>query len=1050
MDSFMQRNEQRGDGLDEPIGVRVRELEEVDADQVMGQEVHFGEHCGFQSSLEGDQRRNRDAELGDRMNAEQNAGAERYQSGQQEYERGFQELADIEAAEKEKLKDLEKEISEEQKKMTLLLKQASAHDTIFDVKWIRAEGLARIIHCRQMILNQCRSQLRSCCFHKKQLEKEQAEYEDTINALNLSIRTTEILNRIREERAKTRNTGSEKKVIEAFLKLEFSTQVLETAYVFQNIDTCLHTIELIRCVQELKYRMNSEEYAPVEQKLKEVGEYINVVESVLWEYGLRIDFEALQIRKIDVNDKAFRKRRQAYFANGALRYYLGVKRYNKIRKNKSGSYDEQQQKPGQARVEASLSALEERLKITMFDEGDMRIMTSKMRSVGKRRQAKQGDEIRAVGADAQSNIEHLQVKIRFLKIYYAMKEKLINKLKGGAKEFVFLNQFVENYVTTNRQIYINRRAAEDNEAKAFVELKKALIRVKRNVGNKCARYAAILLGLLTEESSGYLEVPLDGIHVYREDINITCGRQCEYRDCTDMPLFTHRPNIKDIAQGGLGDCYLLAGLISVVNQNPEEIMNIMKDNGDGTVTVCFKLKELGKNGRVVFTPYYVTVKKTIPVFRRGEKDAFSRGTLWVKMMEKAYVASGMHLLCRINVNLRREGKQPQKYCDLLQMIEDEDKRLDYDEIRGGSPGEFISLLLGREREAHILEKNRADSVADRIGSILPSVNEPAWEQDEARMFGHERYDSIVYEYIEKLDSQQAGRFLNMRKPTDSDLNDTSHMESYWSERDKLQGYRRSCMLHLDIVDTLTKENNKDLLKLQSIEEINQWYEQLKQLFANYKKHIEERLSLDANDQIIERVRRYYRTKKFADCFSAIKIEEFNYTVDILKKRHLNLFATKNEGEQDAKAEEVRQIGEREEIRQIPDSYYTARERKLYERIEQSLQSGAYVSFGTRVLSNNRNGRNGESVHRGLVGKHAYALINTRKIMDCNHKERLYFVVANPWAELGLIYHVGEHGITAEAIQGEKQGEKEEGVFLLDLKTFAKVVEVWEAVPAKRT
>lgn len=1040
MDSFMQRNEQRGDGLDEPIGVRVRKLEEMDADQVMGPEVHFGEHCDFQSSLEGDQRRNRDAELGERMNAEQNAGAERYQSGQQEYERGFQELVDIEAAEKEKLKDLEKEISEEQRKMALLLKQASAHDTIFDVKRIRAEGLAGIIHCRQMILNQCRSQLISCCFHKKQFEKEQAEYEDTINALNLSIRTTEILNRIREERAKTSNTGSEKKVIEAFLKLEFSTQVLETAYVFQNIDTCLHTIELIRCVQELKYRMNSEEYAPVEQKLKEVGEYINVVESVLWEYGLRIDFEALQIRKIDVNDKAFRKRRQAYFANGALRYYLGVKRYNKIRKNESGSYDEQQQKPGQARVEASLRALEERLKITMFDEGDMRIMTSKMRSVGKRRQAKQGDEIRAVGADAQGNIEHLQVKIRFLKIYYAMKEKLINKLKGGAKEFVSLEQFVENYVTTNRQTYINRRVAEDSEAKAFGELKKALIKVKRNVGNKCARYAAILLGLLTEESNGYLEVPLDGIHIYRKDKDITLGkRQCEYRDCTDMPLFTHRPNIKDIAQGGLGDCYLLAGLISVVNQNPEEIMNIMRDNGDGTVTVCFKLKESGENGGVVFTPCYVTVKKTIPVLKSNLNDAFSRGTLWVKMMEKAYVASGIHLL---------KKEDPEKLRISYRNLRESQKSVDYCDIEGGSPGKFISLLLGKEREAHILEKNRADSVADKIGSILPPVNEPAWNADKSRTFGHDRYDSIVYEYIEKLDSQQAARFLNLRKPTDSDSNDTSHMESYRAEKDKLQEYRRSCMLHLDIVDTLTREKKKDLLKLQSIEEINQWYEELKKLFANYKKHKNERSSLDANDQIIERVRGYYRTKKFADCFSAITIKEFNYTVDILKRRHLNLLATKNEREQDAKAGEVRQIGEREEIGQIPDIHYTARECKLYERIEQSLRSGAYVSFGTRVLSDNRNGRNGESMHKGLVGTHAYSLINTRRIM-VNNEEQLCFVVMNPWAELGVIYHVGEHGITAEAIQGKNQGEKEEGVFLLDLKTFAEVVSGWEAVPARK-
>lgn len=50
------------------------------------------------------------------------------------------------------------------------------------------------------------------------------------------------------------------------------------------------------------------------------------------------------------------------------------------------------------------------------------------------------------------------------------------------------------------------------------------------------------------------------------------------------PLFTRVPTLADIKQGGLGDCYLLAALASIVSTAPETIQNMMKDNGDGTVT----------------------------------------------------------------------------------------------------------------------------------------------------------------------------------------------------------------------------------------------------------------------------------------------------------------------------------------------------------------------------------------------------------------------------------------------------------------------------------
>ncbi len=60
-----------------------------------------------------------------------------------------------------------------------------------------------------------------------------------------------------------------------------------------------------------------------------------------------------------------------------------------------------------------------------------------------------------------------------------------------------------------------------------------------------------------------------------------------WKDMRERPLFPHEPQIDDIQQAGLGDCYLLSGLGSLLEKDPQSIKKSMKDNGDGTVTVRF-------------------------------------------------------------------------------------------------------------------------------------------------------------------------------------------------------------------------------------------------------------------------------------------------------------------------------------------------------------------------------------------------------------------------------------------------------------------------------
>ena len=117
---------------------------------------------------------------------------------------------------------------------------------------------------------------------------------------------------------------------------------------------------------------------------------------------------------------------------------------------------------------------------------------------------------------------------------------------------------------------------------------------------------------------------------------------------TDEPLFRNGPKPEDVRQGQLGDCYFLSSLAAIASQNPAVIREAMRDNRDGTVTVRFynSFKE----------PVYVTVDKSVPQLGKtvtdpntGEKrmdyiDVYSKqsgDSLWVQIMEKAYVQSGL-------------------------------------------------------------------------------------------------------------------------------------------------------------------------------------------------------------------------------------------------------------------------------------------------------------------------------------------------------------------------------------------------------------------------
>ncbi|GAA6618930.1 C2 family cysteine protease [Scytonema sp. NUACC26] len=100
-------------------------------------------------------------------------------------------------------------------------------------------------------------------------------------------------------------------------------------------------------------------------------------------------------------------------------------------------------------------------------------------------------------------------------------------------------------------------------------------------------------------------------------------------------LFQNRVSYEDVKQGGMNDCYFLAGLASTASRTPSTIESMFIDNGDNTFTVRFF-----RNG----VADYVTVDRYLPTDASGAFIYASKGShytnagneLWVAFAEKAY------------------------------------------------------------------------------------------------------------------------------------------------------------------------------------------------------------------------------------------------------------------------------------------------------------------------------------------------------------------------------------------------------------------------------
>ncbi len=278
------------------------------------------------------------------------------------------------------------------------------------------------------------------------------------------------------------------------------------------------------------------------------------------------------------------------------------------------------------------------------------------------------------------------------------------------KMFEELPHMMDQYLST----YVNHDIGENEEyAEKTLEMKEKIIkRLKQIEMSDCSflekQYAEMIrkyFDILSRGGLRNIHMQMNDQHYRVKDAEFAdAGKKqanklkYEFKSVKDMPLFEHEPMLKDISQGELGDCYLLAALASLVAGNPKYIYNMMRDNGNGTVTVRFYATDkITGTTRVRNECRYVTVEKSVPKYK--SKSPYAKGALWVKMIEKAYAV------------VRNRDAQ----------VDEKNKVIVYDNIDGGTFATAYRHLTGNEARSEMFDNNELYGFKNRlIGKNKPA------------------------------------------------------------------------------------------------------------------------------------------------------------------------------------------------------------------------------------------------------------------------------------------------------------------------------------------
>jgi hypothetical protein len=252
--------------------------------------------------------------------------------------------------------------------------------------------------------------------------------------------------------------------------------------------------------------------------------------------------------------------------------------------------------------------------------------------------------------------------------------------------------------------------------------------------------------------------------------NVLSQKEFELEDRTKEALFPHPPCVSDIAQGGMGDCWFLASLADLLAHDSDAVRNMMKDNGDGTVTVRF------------FAPYEKTsyrgdnYKQMAPVYIKVDKKVCTttnRMSLWVQVVAKAFCA-----FTQVRLKKLPEKDRYANENRVYKNLSENQKVIEYGFIaNGGQMSNCMQFLTGRVN-AQKLNLEGGISEIDTVDTFMAQLYENSEKEaarDEAnktgavldRDFGvfKNKWDEVVTVHKEVLDEACTTGIDNVLKKT---------------------------------------------------------------------------------------------------------------------------------------------------------------------------------------------------------------------------------------------------------------------------------------------
>jgi hypothetical protein len=408
---------------------------------------------------------------------------------------------------------------------------------------------------------------------------------------------------------------------------------------------------------------------------------------------------------------------------------------------------------------------------------------------------------------------------------------------------------------------------------------------------------------------------------------------------TDKPVFEGPVSTADIKQGAIGDCYLIAGIYSVAEKNPQLIHNMIKDHGDGNVTV--RLFKQNPDTRKL-EPQYITMEKSTL-----STDEHAEDSLWVQMIEKAYAT----LIGSVEA-IGKGGKTHDVFQAMLGVKSVQET------VEGGNPtlaNAIESLPMVSMTPSGFRELESRNSDFDFTPRQLEAIQGMSDEDLLSFTTTIERreFKPLFAEFFVAKDefgvaakSRDPERFQKARAAFDK-------------EKERLADIQEK------LREIMSTENRKKAI------------DKLLKNSKTYKKASKQTvLYLEDFEQIIEEL------KAYAQKHETISQGKLKFPVtDLIEDLQ----------EQGTKSEfPPRDVTTHSGV----EVSYKREQLELYEKIMDGLKAGKYIAAGSKKnigISQGRGHSGGESMVDGLAGQHAYSITDVTEMSG-----RKYLRVANPW------------------------------------------------------